>query len=57
MFIFDSCSSAQDMESRRIRFMNRKLEFLKYTRDALERRLSAVNASIKTMEAQIDQNK
>ncbi len=56
MFLNSVCSTSSNPKERRIRYQERKLEFLTYMRDSLERRLSAINASISTLQKQIDQN-
>ena len=53
----ESCSSNSDKTSRRKRFQSRKLEMLRFFRDSLERRLSAIDASISTLESQIERDK
>ena len=53
MFISDICTSASSPEKRRNYFHKRKLEMLTMYRDSLERRISAISASIKTLEEQI----
>ncbi len=49
----DSSINNLSCSSRRNKIHKRKLEFLKFVRDSLERRLAAVNASIVTLENQI----
>ena len=49
----DSCNSNTFSNARIGRYQNRKLDMLKLFRDSLERRLSAMNASISTLEEQI----
>ena len=56
MFISDICTSANSPEKRRTYFHKRKLEMLTMYRDSLERRISAISASIKTLEEQIDRD-
>ena len=53
----DLCSPQIDFANRRRRFQLRKLEMLQLFRDSIERRLSAINASIKTLESQIERDK
>ena len=45
-----------DPAQRRKNFQIRRLELLEYIRDALERRLAAVKASIETLESQISRD-
>ena len=45
-----------DKYSYRARLQIKRLNMLKYFRDSLERRLSAVNASISTLESQIERD-
>jgi len=52
----DSCYSTSFSNQRKARYQNRKLEMLKLFRDSLERRLSAINASISTLERQIERD-
>ncbi len=56
MFISEICTSASSAEKRRNYFHKRKLEMLTIYRDSLERRISAISASIKTLEEQIDRD-
>ena len=51
-----NCKRLQDADFRRSRYQIRKLSFMKLLRDSLEQRLSAVNASIATLEKQIESN-
>ncbi len=50
------CSPYSDSKSRKERFQKRKLGILEYYRDSLERRLSAINASIKTLKQQMEKS-
>ncbi len=52
----DSCDFPKSTSSRRIRYQMRKLNMMKFYRDSLERRLSAMNASISTLESQIERS-
>tara|TARA_Y100001968_G_C19031912_1_gene560233 strand:- start:407 stop:583 length:177 start_codon:yes stop_codon:yes gene_type:complete len=52
----DSCSNSQTFQERRIKSQKRRLEVLKFIRDAIERRLSAINASIETLTNQIERD-
>ena len=52
-----TCSNEKFFEERRKRFQYRKLEVLKYVKDSLDRRLSAVSASIAKLEEQIERDK
>ncbi len=56
MLISDLCSPSVDSSSRRTRFHQRKLEVMRLFRDSLERRLASVNASIETIENQINRD-
>ncbi len=56
MISSEFCSTNNNMKERRIRLQQKRLEFLILFRDSLERRLSATNASIKTLEEQISRN-
>ncbi len=56
MFISDICTSASSAEKRRTYFHKRKLEMLTMYRDSLERRISAISATIKTLKEQIDRD-
>ena len=56
MLISDICTSASSPEKRTTSFHKRKLEMLTMYRDSLERRISAISASIKTLEEQIDRD-
>ncbi len=51
-----NCKTLHDADFRRSRYQMRKLSFMKLLRDSLEQRLSAVNASIATLENQIESN-
>ncbi len=51
-----NCSQESFSARRRKGFQFRRLEMLKYLRDALERRIAAVNASIATLESQISRD-
>ena len=54
MIFSDLCNATSiDFDESRKRFQNRRLRTLHYLRDSLERRLSAIDASIKTLENQI----
>ena len=50
---FESSNKISDTNKRRISFQKRRLELLIYLKESIERRLSAVNAAIKTLEEQI----
>ena len=56
LFFADICTSASSPEKRRTYFHKSKLEILTMYRDSLERRISAISASIKTLEEQIDRD-
>ncbi len=56
MQISELCSKASDPKTRRNRFQRRKLELLELWRDATERRLAAIKASIATLEEQISRD-
>ena len=49
-------ASSDLMKMKRLGFHKKRLEMLLYFRDSLERRLAAVNASINTLESQIDRD-
>ncbi len=57
MIITDFCGSTSNPNERRKRYQSRKLEMLTFLKDSLERRLAAVNASINTLEVQINSTK
>ena len=50
------CDGSISSEKRRLFFHKKKLEMLRFFKDSLERRISSVNASISTLEAQIDRD-
>ena len=56
MFISDICTSASSPEKRRTYFHKKKLEMLTMYRDSLDIRISAISASIRTLEEQIDRD-
>ena len=56
MHITDICTSASSPEKRRTYFHKKKLEMLTIYRDSLERWISAISASMKTLEEQIDRD-
>ncbi|HGY5549925.1 MAG: sigma factor SigF [Prochlorococcus sp.] len=56
MFSTPCFTATGDSAHRRNRLQQRKLEMLLYWRDGLERRLSAVKASIDTLEKQIQRD-
>ena len=49
----DSFCSFTTSDNTRQKYQQRRLTLLRYWRDALERRIAAVNASINTLEQQI----
>ena len=49
------CSSTSGADWRQ-QHQKRKLEMLRFWRDGLERQLAAINASIQTLEGQIDRD-
>ena len=53
MIISEFCGSNVSPMKRRQYVHKRKLEMMTFYRDALERRISALNASIQTLEEQI----
>ena len=53
----DDCQNQYGMSNRRERLQHRKLEFLNITRDILERRMAALDASISKLKEQIQRNK
>ena len=52
----NSCISEHSASKARRKFQNRRLKLLRHWRDALERRISAVDASISTLEKQINRD-
>ena len=50
------CSSKLDRKSRNRDFQERRMVFLKLFRDSLERRIASVEASIATLEKQIERD-
>lgn len=56
MFIADFCNPGISPTQRRNSFHKRKLEVLSIYRDSLERRIAAINASIQTLEDQINRD-
>ena len=56
MLITEICGSSSTAESRKKFFQSKKLEMLKHIRDSLEQRLSAVDASIDTLQNQINRD-
>ncbi len=50
------CNNGFFDSERKLKFHKRKMFFLTYLRDSLERRLSSVNASIDTLQKQIDRD-
>ena len=50
------CSSTSDFDARRRHHQQRKMAMLTFWRDGLERQLSAINASISTLEQQIERD-
>tara|TARA_Y100001968_G_scaffold319010_1_gene349993 strand:- start:1864 stop:2052 length:189 start_codon:yes stop_codon:yes gene_type:complete len=52
----NSCSQGKNVQQRRLYIHKKKLEMLRFFKDSLERRISAVNASISTLETQIDRD-
>ena len=53
----DFCNNSYLDSNRRQIIHKKKLDFLSYMRDSLERRLASVNASIKTLESQLERDK
>tara|TARA_Y100001968_G_scaffold268154_1_gene258392 strand:+ start:762 stop:953 length:192 start_codon:yes stop_codon:yes gene_type:complete len=53
----DFCNNNFLDSNRRQIIHKKKLDFLSYMRDSLERRLASVNASIKTLESQLERDK
>ena len=53
----EDCSKSKSFEQRRKKMQIKKLHLLEFIRDNLERRLSSINASIETMQKQIDRYK
>ncbi len=56
MLIAEFCSNYDTADKRRHKFHQRKLEMLKFYRDSIERRLASLNASIDTLETQINRD-
>jgi len=56
MIIAEICNSNVSPKRRRQFVHKRKLEMMTIYRDALERRISALNASIETLEHQIERD-
>ncbi len=56
MILTDFCVSNEGETKRRQYIHKRKLEMMTFYRDSLERRISAINASIKTLEDQINRD-
>ena len=54
--MFEKCTEEINRKQRKERFQQRKLELLILFRDSLERRISATNATISTLEQQIERN-
>lgn len=54
--MFEKCTDEINRKQRKERFQQRKLELLILFRDSLERRISATNATISTLEQQIERN-
>ena len=52
----DDCQTKYAFNTRRARMQQRKLEFLSITRDLLERRMAALDASISKLKEQIERN-
>tara|TARA_Y100001968_G_scaffold311618_1_gene333902 strand:+ start:1299 stop:1481 length:183 start_codon:yes stop_codon:yes gene_type:complete len=52
----DFCTQTNNREKRREIYQRRKLNWLRLFRDGLERRLAAVNATIITLENQIERD-
>ncbi len=50
------CSSNLTANNRKSRYQSKRLEIMKLMRDALERRLSGLDASIATLEKQIERD-
>ncbi len=50
----NSCYEQEVSSNYRSRYQKRRLRFLNHIRDAMERRMAALDASIKTLEAQIE---
>tara|TARA_B100000700_G_scaffold277373_1_gene324677 strand:+ start:721 stop:906 length:186 start_codon:yes stop_codon:yes gene_type:complete len=54
--MFEKCTDEINRKQRKEMFQKRKLELLILFRDSLERRISATNATISTLEKQIERN-
>lgn len=50
------CSASQDLDQSHRRYQERKLAMLSFWRDGLERQLSAINASIATLQKQMERD-
>lgn len=57
LFPFDFCCSTGTTSSMRTRHQERKLELLRFWRDAAERRLAALDAAISTLNQQIERDR
>jgi hypothetical protein len=53
---FSCCDSAEARTSSMHRHQQRKMAMLNFWRDGLERQLAAINASISTLQQQIDRD-
>ena len=56
MMAHQNCSSSDNNGVFRKRYQHRKLNMLMMYRDSIERRLAAINASISTLETQIERD-
>ena len=52
----DSCSQKSDYKSKLASYRTKKLNLLSMFRDSLERRISAVDASMETLKKQIERD-
>ena len=56
MLLSEFCNPNLDAKNRRYYVHKRRLEMLTFYRDSLERRIAAINASIQTLEDQIQRD-
>ncbi len=56
MISSEYCNPRNSIDNRRNIFQKRRLEMLKFIRDSYERKLSSINASISTLENQIERD-
>ncbi len=54
---FKSCNSTMEYSERKKEFQKRRLNLLIFIRDGIERRLAGINASIDTLNQQIERDR